>query len=229
MGGSATFSVTAGGTPPLNYQWWMTASPQSNATAVPVVYYGFVVAASITSGGAGYLTVPQVQVVGGSGIGAGGYVVVSNRMVAVITMTNAGYGYSTPPTIQIDAPSAISLLGQTNATLILPAVTTDNAGNYFVVVTNNYGGVTSAVATLTVTIPPPQIIAGGTNFGFTTNGSGFGFSLSGVVGQTIVVDGSTNLVNWTPLFTNTVGTNSVYFFDPNSTNFPGRYYRARQP
>ena len=229
VGGSATFSVTAGGTAPLNYQWWMTASPQSNATAVPVVYYGFVVSASVTSGGAGYLSVPQVQVLGGSGNGAGGYAVVSNRMVTSIIMTNAGFGYSTSPTIQIDAPSAISLLGQTNATLTLFGVTTDNAANYFVVVTNNYGGVTSAVATLTVTIPPPQIIAGGTNFGFTTNGSGFGFNLSGTVGQTVVVDGSTNLLNWTPLFTNTVGTNSVYFFDPTSTNFPGRFYRARLP
>ena len=226
-GGSTNFNVTAGGTPPLNYQWWMTASPQSNATAVPVVYYGFVVAASITSGGAGYLSVPQVQIVGGSGSGAAGYAMVSNRMVTVISMTNAGYGYSTPPTIQIDAPSAISVPSQSNATLILPAVTTDNMGNYFVVVTNNYGGVTSAIATLTVTIPPPQIITGGTNFGFATNGSGFGFNLNGAVGQTIVVDGSTNLLNWTPLFTNTVGTNSVYFLDSTSTNFPGRFYRAR--
>jgi hypothetical protein len=42
-----------------------------------------------------------------------------------------------------------------------------------------------------------------------------------------VVDGSTDLVTWIPLFTNTVGSTPVYFFDPASTNYAGRYYRAR--
>lgn len=62
-------------------------------------------------------------------------------------------------------------------------------------------------------------------FGFTTNG--FGFNFSGVVGQTIVVDGSTNLVDWTPIFTNAASTNAIYFSDPYSTNYSGRFYRAR--
>ena len=115
-------------------------------------------------------------------------------------------------------------------TLLLTNVSGTNAGNYSVVISSPYGSVTSVVATLTV-IVPPQIITSGTNFGFTTNQSGnqsgFGFNLSGTVSQTIVVDGSTNMLDWTPLFTNTVGTNSVYFFDPTSTNLPGRFYRAR--
>jgi hypothetical protein len=64
-----------------------------------------------------------------------------------------------------------------------------------VVVASFYGSVTSAVATLTVTDPrtPPQIMASDASFGFLTNQ--FGFNLSGAVGQTIVVDGSTDLVN----------------------------------
>ncbi len=113
-------------------------------------------------------------------------------------------------------------------TLVLTNVSATNAGNYSVVVTSPYGSVTSSVVSLTV-IVPPRIVTSGTNFGFTTNGSGFGFNLGGVVGQTVVVEGSTNLVDWTSLFTNTVDTNSVYFFDPTATNFPGRFYRARLP
>ena len=106
-------------------------------------------------------------------------------------------------------------------------------GNYTVVVsiTGFYGSVTSSVASLTV-IVPPQIIASGTNFGFTTNlanQSGFGFNVSGTVGQTIVVDGSTNLVDWTPLYTNLANGIPAYFFDPASTNYPGRFYRLRLP
>jgi len=33
----------------------------------------------------------------------------------------------------------------------------------------------------------------------------------------------------TPLFTNTAGNNSFYFFDPASTKLPGRFYRATLP
>jgi hypothetical protein len=76
-------------------------------------------------------------------------------------------------------------------------------------------------------IVPPQIIASGTNSGFTTNPSGFGFDVSGVAGQTIVVDGSTNLLERTPLYTNAANGIPAYFSDPTSTNFPGRFYRAR--
>ena len=114
-------------------------------------------------------------------------------------------------------------------TFALTNMSGTNAGNYTVVITSPYGSVTSSVATLTV-IVPPQIIASGTNFGFTTNfsnQSGFGFNLNGTSNQTIVVDGSTNLLDWTPLYTNLANGIPAYFFDPASTNFPGRFYRLR--
>src|ERR1019366_2229613 len=112
-------------------------------------------------------------------------------------------------------------------TLTLASVDLTNAGNYRVLVTSPYGSMTSAVAVLTVTLPrtPPQIITGDASFGFRTNYY-FGFNLSGAVGQTIVMDGSTDLVGWIPLFTNTVVSNPFYFFDPASTNYPTRFYRA---
>jgi len=79
--------------------------------------------------------------------------------------------------------------------LNLTNVSANDAGRHTVVVASFYGSVTSAVATLTVTDPrtPPQIMASDASFGFLTNQ--FGFNLSGAVGQTIVVDGSTDLVN----------------------------------
>ena len=71
------------------------------------------------------------------------------------------------------------------------------------------------------------LATGGTNFGFRTNQ--FGFNLNGAYGQTIVVDGSPNLFDWTPLFTNTANGNPFYFFDLAWPNFPWRFYRARLP
>jgi hypothetical protein len=116
-----------------------------------------------------------------------------------------------------------------NNTLTLPPVLAGNAGSYTVVVTNAYGSVTSAVAALVVNIPltAPQIMTADSSFGFLSGQ--FGFNLSGAFGQTIVVDGSTNLVDWTPLFTNTVGGSPFYFCDPASAGIRWRFYRARLP
>jgi len=111
--------------------------------------------------------------------------------------------------------------------LTLGSVSSNNAGNYSVVIASPSGSVTSAVVPLVVTLPPPQIFTHGAGFGFLTNR--FGFNLSSPTGQTVIVDGSTNLVNWTPLYTNTAGGDPIYFFDPASTNFHRRFYRARTP
>jgi sugar lactone lactonase YvrE len=119
------------------------------------------------------------------------------------------------------------LLYASYPTLTLSSVSASNAGSYTVVVTSPYCSVTSAVAALNVAMAPPQIIACDASFGFVTNQ--FGFNLSGPSGQTIVVDGSADLVNWTPLCTNTVGSGPLYFFDPCWTNFGWRFYRARLP
>ena len=74
-------------------------------------------------------------------------------------------------------------------------------------------------------LPPPALLAADGAIGFRTNG--FGFNLAGVAGQNVVVECSTNLVNWTALATNTLGAGPLYFSDPASGNFPQRFYRAR--
>jgi sugar lactone lactonase YvrE len=102
-----------------------------------------------------------------------------------------------------------------------------DAGLYTVVVTSPYGSVTSAVVALNVGMTPPQIISCDASFGLLTNQ--FGFHLSGATGQIIVVDGSTNLVDWTPLCTNAVGASPYYFCDPSYTNYRSRFYRLRLP
>ncbi len=54
----------------------------------------------------------------------------------------------------------------------------------------------------------------------------FGFNLIGPF-TNIVVEWSTDLVSWTALATNTLSTGLLHFSDPDSANFPHRFYRAQ--
>ena len=227
FGWGANFSVTATGTPPLSYQWWMVTGQRTNATALPVVINGFVLTATITSGGAGYLAVPSVWFIGGSGSGAVGTAVVSNRMVTAINMSNAGSGYTTPPTIQIDAPTAISLTGQTNCNLSFAAVTDANAGKYFVVVSNCYGRVWSSRAALTITGTasiPPQLMT------LTAIGGGLQLQFIGTPNYPYILETATNLappINWQPVLTNPADASGNWSFTvTNTQDVPACFYRA---
>jgi uncharacterized delta-60 repeat protein len=71
----------------------------------------------------------------------------------------------------------------------------------------------------------PVILTDDGHFGILSNI--FGFNLTGQSGQIVVTEGSTDLTGWTPLQTNTLGPVPLYFRDPNWTNFPTRFYRAR--
>jgi hypothetical protein len=57
----------------------------------------------------------------------------------------------------------------------------------------------------------------------------FGFALTGPAGQPIVVDYSTDLANWLPIWTNTFMVGVLQFSDPYSGVYPNRFYRARRP
>jgi uncharacterized repeat protein (TIGR03803 family) len=71
---------------------------------------------------------------------------------------------------------------------------------------------------------PPIVLTADDSSSFTSNG--FGFTLSGTAGQTVVIEASTNLTFWTPLLTSSLPAGSFHFNDPDSTNFVQRFYRA---
>jgi hypothetical protein len=58
------------------------------------------------------------------------------------------------------------------------------------------------------------------------SGGFFGFNVTGPVGQSVVMEVSTNLVDWLPLQTNILGGVPWYFSDPDTANFTQRFYRA---
>ena len=72
---------------------------------------------------------------------------------------------------------------------------------------------------------PPTILLNDGSFGVRSNH--FGFDVSAGAGQVVVVETSTDLVNWTDLATITVGASPFYFGDPAPPNSRWRFYRAR--
>jgi len=159
IGTTATFSVSATGAGPLRYQWYFNTtnalSTQTNAT----------------------LILPNVQT-----NQRGGYRVVvtnsfgsSTSVVAFLTVTVPPFITQQPVSLTVtqnnnaifnvtaggDAPLSYqwrlnggSLTGATNSSHTVVSAQASHAGNYDVIVTNNYGSRTSAVATLTVLVPP---------------------------------------------------------------------------
>jgi hypothetical protein len=59
-----------------------------------------------------------------------------------------------------------------------------------------------------------------------TNGQ-WQFRITGAASQGYVLQATTNLENWLPLYTNTTSTGPVDFVDRQATNYPWRLYRAR--
>jgi hypothetical protein len=51
---------------------------------------------------------------------------------------------------------------------------------------------------------------------------------SGAPGGSFILQGSTNLLDWTSLYTNSAPTGAASLFDAGATNHPLRFYRALQ-
>lgn len=111
---------------------------------------------------------------------------------------------------------------QSNRLIILSAQPSD-IGGYALVATNGYGSATSGTASLAIS-PMVYIANSPTSLGF-TNG-GFSFKIIGPTGQDVVVQASSNLVDWLPIQTNQVGDQPFQFADSEGDLWPTRFYRA---
>lgn len=223
-GSPVAFNVAVSGDAPFGYQWFTSSGRR--AVAVPVVTSGYVQSVSFTTYGLGYAFTPKVQFIGGSGSGAGGKALVSAGMVVAITITNQGSGYAiAPPVIQIDPPLTVDspLPGQTNAQLVLPAVSITDATNYYVVATGNYGSITSATVTLTTFLAPQ-------NFTAKIAGTGLKMQLTGTPYYPYVLQFATNLtppILWKSSYTNYADITGYWSVTiPNIAAQPGSFYRT---
>ena len=150
--------------------------------------------------------------------------------------TNASL-YS-PQRISIDASGNLLIADQHNGCirrvalggnpmLTLNNLTTNNAGNYDVIITSPYGSVVSSNVSLTVLVPPSI-----TGILPNTDGS-LTLNFTGGAGQTYLVQATTNLIPpvvWQTLSTNVAGQDSTWqLTDTNTLDCPARFYRACLP
>ena len=165
-GGAASFSVTASGSAPLSYQWYFRGQPIAGATSDTLT-----LAAAATSNAGPYQVVVSNPV--GTATSATATLAVLGPPWIFAGPTNQTVIAGQPAAITVDAagnpapsyqwffqgqpvPGVVS-----NRFVLSPAAAT-NAGSYQVVVSNDFGAVTSALATLTVLVPP-AIVTNPTN------------------------------------------------------------------
>jgi hypothetical protein len=110
------------------------------------------------------------------------------------------------------------------------------AGSYLLGVAHGVilgeGGLSKVDFTVGTRLAPaavPQVITGDAYFGFRTNR--FGFNLTGITGQTVVIEACGDLAEaaWQPIYTNTFKAEPLYFSDVIRSGSFGRFYRLRSP
>ncbi len=161
-GGNATFTVVASGSAPLSYQWRQNGVNLAGATTSTLALTG------VTAGQAGSYTVAVSNSVGGVISSAATLTVAAAPVAPSITTQpvsqtvmaggNANFtvvASGTAPLSYQWRQNGANLAGATTSTLALTGVTTNQAGNYTVVITNSAGSVTSSAAVLMVTQPDP--------------------------------------------------------------------------
>jgi Leucine-rich repeat (LRR) protein len=158
VGSNVTFTASASGNPVPGYQWQFNGSPINGATGSS-------------------LLLPPIQPSDG-----GNYSVVASSAAGAITSLVATLTVWVPPSITLQPQSQTNVIGTdvvfsatasgapspayqwqlngapisgaTASSLLLPAVQPGDGGSYTLVASNAAGSITSAVATLTVWVPP---------------------------------------------------------------------------
>ena len=112
----------------------------AQAFATAQVVNGFVVGATVTSGGSGYVTSPAVTIVGAGGTNATAVSHISGGVVTSISIFDAGNGYTNAPTVRIAPPPAAAV-----SPTVLPVMRVDSANlapydNYQIQFKSDIGG-----------------------------------------------------------------------------------------
>jgi hypothetical protein len=104
----------------------------------------------------------------------------------------------------------------------------DTATIYYYSGTTGWGPTYGGLPTVMLNgLSTPPTLGGGGSGGVGVQFGQFGFPITAAVGQTIIVEASTDLLDWQPISTNILSGSSVNFTDSDWTNYPHRFYRTR--
>ena len=231
-GAAVSLWVAATGTAPLSYQWRKDGTNIVGATAAT----NTIAAAQTTNAGSYTVVVTNVA---GSITSAVATLVVNIAPEIAMDPQSESVSAGSPASFWVAATGTAPLsyqwrkdganiVGATGATNAIATAQSAAAGSYSVVVTNVAGSATSAVATLTVVITPPEI-----NSFLPGVGGDFSLTGTGPVGEGYRILATTNLelplVNW-PVVDTGVFTGGVFSFtDTQATNYALRFYRVVTP
>jgi hypothetical protein len=158
VGATATLSVDATGTPTPGFQWFKDGSPLSGATNRTLTLN------AVSTGNAGTYSVAVTNTLGTAVSAAATLTVTPPLSAPVFTVQprsqsvtagttavlTAGVSGSPAPSFQWLRNGGL-LQGATGASLILPSVSSADAGSYTLIAANAAGSATSSAAALTVT------------------------------------------------------------------------------
>lgn len=228
LGTTATFGASASGTAPLSYQWQLNGANIPNATGTSLLLSNV----QISDAGSYTLVVTNVAGSATSAIAvltvwAAPSITAQPQSRTNVAGTSAAFSTIATGTAPLSYQwqlNGANNAGATGSSLTLANVQASDAGNYSVVVTNVAGSVTSAVAVLTVVIPPaitapPQSqtnVAGTTaNFSVTAIGTGpltyqwqfNGGNMAGATTTSVTLNNvqSTNAGSYAVVVTNAAG------------------------
>jgi hypothetical protein len=120
-----------------------------------------------------------------------------------------------------------NLDGQTNSMLLLQNIPLTSGGDYRVIASNALGVVTNAATTVSITRKPLRFETS-SDVMQVTNGVAK-LRLTGLAGAgPVILFGSTNLIDWSPIQTNGPVVGSLDFSDTAAGGFPVRFYQASE-
>jgi uncharacterized repeat protein (TIGR03803 family) len=230
VGSNVTFTATAYGAAPLIFQWYYGNTPVGPPTSgTNFSSYTLMNVQTNQSG------IYNVQVINPDGSVTSSNAILTVRAFPpgigtqplsqrVMIGSNAAFIVSaggTAPFFYQWRFNGTNILNATNAGFTILSVSTNNTGNYSVVVTNLAGSLTSSNALLTVVVPPTMALRFLAGYPVV--------NLSGMLSNNFLVQYSTNLgaTNWIVLLSLTNLSFSPYqFLDPAGSGQPARFYRA---
>ena len=187
-GSNASFTVTASGSATLNYQWWKNNSALANGGNISGATTASLALANVSANDAGNYSVTVSNTVGSASSAATLTVLVAPAITSAPTNLTVVQGSSatftatasgTAPLVYQWLKGGNPILGANSNVLVLASVTTNDAANYSVTVTNIVGSVTSSGAALTVLVAPsivtdptPATITAGNIVAFTVAANG---------------------------------------------------------